>query len=57
MGQINLVKPDLIIIGKDASQKMIQVLLDKKITLVTNVKDSVMERLERLTQTISSSST
>jgi hypothetical protein len=49
MGQINLVKPDLIIIGKDASQKMIQVLLDKKITLVTNVKDSVMERLERLT--------
>jgi hypothetical protein len=37
--------------------KAIEALLEKKITVVTNVKQSVMKRLGRLTQTINCPST
>lgn len=49
MNKIELVKPDLIFVHKEASLKAIQALLAKDIILVTNVKKKQMERLERLT--------
>ena len=52
MRKIEMVKPDVIIVQNDASFKAIEALRDKNITLVTNVKESVMQRLGRLTQTI-----
>ena len=55
--KIEMVKPDVIFLEKDANIKAIQALVDRKITLVTNVKHSVMQRLERLTQTVSCPST
>lgn len=47
-----MVKPNLIIVQNDASFKAIEKLVEEKITLITNVKPSVMQRLGRLTQTI-----
>ena len=42
MRKIELVKPDIIIAQNDASFKAIEELVKRKITLVTNVKESVM---------------
>jgi hypothetical protein len=42
----------LVIVQNDASVKAVEYLLEKNITLITNVKPSVMKRLQRLTQTI-----
>ena len=52
MRKIEMVKPNIIIVQNDASFKAIEALVDRNITLVTNVKESVMQRLGRLTQTI-----
>ena len=57
MKKVELVRPDLIFVQNDASFKAIEALRDRNITLVTNVKKSVMQRLARLTQTISCPST
>ena len=51
MKRIEQENPNLIFIEKDASFKAIEALLERNITLVTNVKKSVMQRLERLTET------
>lgn len=57
MKKIDQVKPDLIFVQNDASQKAIEALRERNITLVTNVKKTVMSRLGRLTQTINCPST
>jgi hypothetical protein len=44
-----MVKPNIIIAQGDASLLAIEELVKKDITLVTNVKESVMQRLGRLT--------
>jgi|LakMenEpi03Aug12_release.lakeMendotaPanAssembly.Ray.scaffolds.fasta_scaffold4797069_1 hypothetical protein len=51
MKKISLLKPNLIFVEKDSSYTAIEELMRSKITLVTNVKKSVMDRLARLTQT------
>ena len=57
MKKIELVKPDIIFAQNDATMKAIEALLDRNITVVTNVKNSVMQRISRLTQTINCPST
>lgn len=57
MKKIDLVNPNLIFVQNDTSMKAIEALLEKNITLITNVKESVMQRIGRFTQTISCAST
>ena len=57
MKKIELVSPNLIFVQNDASMKAIEALLEKNITVVTNVTQSVMKRLGRLTKTINCPST
>lgn len=57
MNKIELVKPTIIFVEKDASFKAIEALLDRNVTLVTNVKMCIMERIMRLTKTLISPST
>lgn len=57
MKKIDLVSPNLIFVQNDTSMKAIEALLEKNITLITNVKESVMQRIGRFTQTISCAST
>jgi hypothetical protein len=44
-------------VQEDTSRKAIDALMEKNITIVTNVKESVMLRIGRLTQTINCPST
>jgi len=55
--KIDLVKPNLIFVKEDTSRKAIDALMAKNITIITNVKESVMLRIGRLTQTINCPST
>lgn len=52
MKKIEQVQPNLIFVQKDTSMKAIEALLERDITLITNVKESVMQRIGRFTQTI-----
>jgi 1-phosphatidylinositol-3-phosphate 5-kinase len=55
--KIDQVSPNIIFVQNDTSMKAIETLLDKNITVITNVKPSIMKRIGRLTQTISCPST
>lgn len=57
MKKIESANPNVIFVQNDTSMKAIEVLLQKNITVVTNVKESVMQRIGRFTQTISCPST
>jgi len=52
MSKIKKMDPNLIFVQEDVSMRAIEVMKDNQITVVSNVKESVMQRIERLTQTI-----
>lgn len=43
------VSPDIIFVQDDTSTKAIEAMLSKGITVVSNVKESIMQRIGRLT--------
>jgi 1-phosphatidylinositol-3-phosphate 5-kinase len=55
--KIEQVNPDLIFVQDDCSTKAIEAMLRKEITVVSNVKESIMQRIGRLTQTLNCPST
>ena len=50
--KLTKIDPNLVIIQKDISVKLMNMMREKKITVVCNLEDRKMKRLARLTQTI-----
>ena len=50
--KLEQINPNLVIIEKDISVKLMRILREKNITVVTNLEEKKMKRLARLTQTI-----
>ena len=50
--KLSEIKPDLVIIQKDISVKLVNMLKQKQITVVANLEERKLRRLARLTQTI-----
>ena len=46
------INPNLVVVQKDISVKLLNMMRDKDITVVSNLEDRKMKRLARLTQTI-----
>ena len=50
--KLDQINPNLVIIEKDISMKLVRLLKDKGITVVTNLEENKLKRLARLTQTM-----
>ena len=50
--KLDQINPNLVIIEKDISMKLVRLLKEKDITVVTNLEEKKLKRLARLTQTM-----